>query len=162
MRLPIPPAWRQLVRGGVDNWQLLGVLAAIAGSAWLLSPYATLEKVSDRRRELVGRAPNATGRALGYSAGVLRSPVMDPLEVLARRAAMARAGSAAPVYRAGRGDYFRQFIPTQAEATWPLPQQRLGGLGAQAGVRGEPMQASPGVAITAADVLAMQRPQTNG
>lgn len=158
MRIPIPPAWRALARGGVDNWQLLALVVGGAGAAWALSPYSTVQKVAERREGLVGRTPNQTGRALGYDAGVLASPPADPLEVLIGRAVAARAGTTAPTYRAGRSDYFRPVLASPPDVHWPLGRQNLRGLNAQAPVRGEPMQASPGVSITAADVLAIQRP----
>lgn len=162
MRLPaVPPAWRQLARG--EPWTLAAIAAGLLGAAWILNPASVAERIRDRHDELAGREPNPTGRALGYSAGVLRSPVVDPLEVLARRAAVARAGTTAPTYRAGASDYFRDFVPTQHEVTWPLPPQNLRGLGAQAPVRGPGVgQPNTGVATTAADVLRLQRGEVSG
>lgn len=156
MRLPIPPAWRQLIRGGPEPWQLAALAAGAVGAAWLLSPYAAMERLADKRRELVGREPNATGRAVGYTAGMLRNPVQDPIEVLTRRAAVARAGSAAPVYRGGRSELFREYLAGPPEVTWPLARQNLNALGAQQPFRGQPIQSSPSVSRTAAEVLAAQ------
>jgi hypothetical protein len=156
MRVPIPPAWRQLLRGGLEPWQLAGVFAAVAGAAWLMSPYSTLQKVAEKRQELVGRTPNAWGRAVGYTAHQLRDPVQDPIEVLTMRAAVARAGTTAPTYRGGRASFFREYLASPPEVTWPMPRQNLNALGAQAPFRGIPIQASPAVSRTAADVLHAQ------
>lgn len=158
MRIPIlPPAWRQLLRGGLEPWQLVAVAAALGGAAWALSPYAALELAARKGRERVGREPNATGRALGYSAGAFRSPVQDPIEVLTLRVAVQGAGTGRPpVYRGGRGDYFRPPLPTQPKVTWPLATANLRRLGRQPPVHGIPIQAGPGVARTAAEVLSAQ------
>lgn len=158
MRLPrvIPPAWRQLASGGADAWQLVGVAAAVAGAAWLLSPYSTLQKVAEKRGELTGRQPNPTGRALGLTAGQLTNAYQDPIEVLAMRAAVARAGSPAPEYRGSRSELFRPYHHGPRFPTAPMQSQRLNLIGAQRPFRGEPIQPTPGVAITAADVLKLQ------
>jgi len=155
MRLPIPPDWRAAAR--LQPWTLVAVAAGLAGAAWMLSPAAVAERARKAHDRIEGRPPNATGRALGYAAGVFASPPIDPLEVLTRRAVVARAGSPAPEYRGGAGDYFRPYLPTMHKATWPMPAQRLGGLGAQAPFRGQPIHASPAVSRTAAEVLAAQR-----
>lgn len=156
MRLPIPPAWRDLLRGGPDNWQLLAIAAAVLGGAWVLSPYATAEKVREAHDRRVGRPPNATGRALGLTAGQLADPVQDPIEVLTLRTAVARAGSRPPVYRGSRRELFPEYLASPPEVTWPMPAQNLRALGAQQPFRGVPIQAGPGVSITAADVLNAQ------
>jgi hypothetical protein len=156
VRIPVPPAWRQLLRGGAEPWQLAALAAGALGAAWVLSPYSTLEKVAEKRRALVGRQPNATGRALGYNAGAFVNPYQDPIEVLARRAAVARSGTAPPVYRGGRAELFREYLPSPPEVTWPMPVQNLRALGAQQPFRGRPIQAGPGVSRTAAETLSAQ------
>lgn len=154
MRLPIPPAWRELLRG--EPWTLAAIAAGLLGGAWYLSPAATAERLRHAHTQRVGRPPNATGRALGYSAGVLASPPLDPLEVLTMRAAAMRAGTRAPHYRAGRKEYFRDYVHTPRAISMPITAPHLGSLAAQQPVRGVSVQASPGVSRTANDVLAAQ------
>lgn len=158
----MPPAWRQLLSGGVEPWQLVAVAAALAGAGWMLSPYSALERGARKARESKGRTPNAVGRSLGYSAGILRSPVTDPLEVLTMRAAVAHVGTSSPNYRGSRNAYFRPPRPIQPQVTWPLATQNLRVLGAQAPVQGVSILPGPGVSRTAADVLARQLEGTGG
>lgn len=94
IRLPrsfIPPGWRALGKG--DPWVLAGIVAAIAGAGWLLSPAGAVAKLRDARDELAPEKPaNATGRALGYrrvprgSGGDPYPLSVDPLDTLGRGA----------------------------------------------------------------------------
>ena len=153
MRVPIPPAWRAAARSAGDPWALVAIGAAIVGGAWILSPVEAGKKLRERHDQLAGREPNATGRALGLTAGQLADRVQDPIEVITLRAAVQRAGSAAPEYRGGAGDYFRPYHRLAPRVTWPLATANYNLLAAQRPFRGRPIQPSPGVAITAADVL---------
>lgn len=153
MRFPIPPGWRAAAAGAGDPWALAALAAAVVGVGWLLSPVEAGRKLRQQHDALEGPQPNATGRALGYTGGMFANRVQDPVEVLAMRAAVQRAGSAAPEYRAGSSDFFRPYHRLAPKVTWPLATANYNLLAAQRPFRGRPIQASPGVAITAADVL---------
>lgn len=93
LRRFVPPQWRQLARGTADPWLLVGIGAAIAGGAWLVSPVGAGGKLRDMRERLEPSAPaNATGRAMGLTRvprGAGGDPYprsVDPLDVLGRGA----------------------------------------------------------------------------
>lgn len=93
VRRLLPPQWRQLVNGTADPWLLAGIIAAIAGGAWLMSPVGAAGKLRDVRARLAPTAPaNATGRAMGLrqvprgAGGDPYPRAVDPLDVLGRGA----------------------------------------------------------------------------
>jgi hypothetical protein len=159
VRLPnlfrtIPPAWRGLARGRPDPWLTVAIVAGIAGAAWLLSPAEVAQRAWRASRDRTHPpAVNERGRILGYE-GVLPPPgrIVDPIDVLTRRAQL--TSHTQPRYGARRmPDYL--YAPGRLYA--PLRAQDFRGMAAQSELR--QARQRPGVAITAADVMARQRPE---
>jgi hypothetical protein len=165
LRRYLPPQWRQLVRGTADPWLIAGIVGAILGGAWLLSPVGAAAKLREVRGRLEPTAaPNATGRALGYrrvprgSGGDPLPLSQDSLDVLAR-------GAGIPSHMQPR--LMGRRLPTPVIAPRPnhLPnrQQDLRHLAIMPTTLPPPPGGNP--ATTAADVLYSQfgrRPVTNG